>query len=182
MAEAQSDVAGRYASALFDLAVEADALGTVEGELTALDGLLAESDDLRRLAESPVFDADTKLAGFTAVLEKAGAGSLLKNFIGVLAHNHRLSDVRDVIAAFGQLAADHRGEVAAEAISARPLSDDQTSSLRNQIEASLGKAVNLSTTVDPSLLGGLIVKVGSRMVDSSLRTKLNRLQQTLKEA
>lgn len=182
MAEAQSDVAGRYASALFDLAIEADCLAAVEGELVAFDGLLEESDDLRRLAESPVFDADTKLAGFSAILEKAGVGPLVKNFVGVLARNHRLGEVRDVITAFQQLAADHRGEVAAEAISARPLTDDQTSSLRNQIEASLGKAVNLSTTVDPSLLGGLIVKVGSRMVDSSLRTKLNRLQQTLKEA
>lgn len=182
MATARSDVVHRYAVAFFDLAREQDVLGPLEADLTSLQSALSESEDLRRLAVSPVFDTDAKLAGFSAVLDRLDAHELTRNFIKLLARNRRLSDVAAIISAFQEFAADHRGEVAAEAVVARALSDDQSKALRNQIESSIGKSVNLSTRVDPTLLGGLVVKVGSRMIDSSLRTKLNRLQQTLKEA
>ncbi|MEM6648874.1 MAG: F0F1 ATP synthase subunit delta [Pseudomonadota bacterium] len=182
MADAQSDVAERYATAFFELAAEQGAIDALEADLVAISQGLQESDDLRRLVASPVFDGEQKAHGFGAVLEKAGAHELTRNFIGLLARNNRLGVITDVIRVFRRLAADHRGEVSAQAISAHPLTEDQTKSLRSQIEASVGKAVNLGTHVEKDLLGGLIVKVGSRMIDSSLRTKLNRLQQTLKEA
>lgn len=182
MADARSDVAERYAAAFFELAKEQGAIPALESDLAALDTALGESADLRQLIASPVFDAEAKKAAIDAVLEKGGAQSLTRNFAGVLAGNGRLGALKPTIAAFRRRAAEDRGEVSAEAVSARPLTDAQLSELRGQIEGAVGKSIDLKTSVDPSLLGGLIVKVGSRMVDSSLRTKLSRLQQTLKEA
>jgi F-type H+-transporting ATPase subunit delta len=182
MAVARSEVAERYATALFELARDEGQLETVERDLDELSRAMNDSEDLRRLVRSPVFDAEDKGRAFGALLEQAGAAPLTRNFIALLARNGRLSHLEATIDAFGRLLADHRGEVTAEAVSARPLSDEQTRDLRAQIEASVGRSVKLDTRVDESLLGGLIVKVGSRMIDSSLRTKLNRLQQSLKEA
>lgn len=182
MADARSDIVERYATAFFELARDENALDALEKDLAALAAALGDSADLQRLVSSPVFDADTKKAAFAALLEKAGAHQLTQNFVALLATNGRLAVLAEVISTFRAKAADHRGEVGAEATSAHPLTADQTKELRAQIEASVGKTVNLDTKVDASLLGGLIVKVGSRMIDSSLRTKLNRLQQTLKEA
>ena len=182
MADAKSDVVERYATAFFELAADEGAIDALEANLRGISSGLEASDDLNRLVASPVFDADQKARGLDAVLEKAGAHPLTRNFTALLAKNNRLSVLSDVIARFHRLAADHRGEVSAEAVSAHPLTEDQTKTLRSQIETSVGKAVNLETRVEKDLLGGLIVKVGSRMIDSSLRTKLNRLQQTLKEA
>lgn len=181
MADSRSEVAERYAEALFELALDEGALETAEADLKLIGKALDESEDLRRLIASPVFDRDVKADALSAVLEAAGASFTVKNFVKLLARNGRVSALGDVIAAFARRAADHRGEVSAEAVSAAPLTADQEKNLRQQIEASVGKQVNLTTRTDASLLGGLIVKVGSKMIDSSLRTKLNRLQQSLKE-
>lgn len=182
MAVTRSEVAERYAAALFDLSRDEGSLAAVESDLRALSQALDESVDLQRVVTSPVFEAHEKAAAMDAILSGAGAQSTTRNFVGVLSRNRRLSQLRAVITSFLAMAADFRGEISASAISARPLTDSQLSNLRQQIEASVGKTVNLETSVDESLLGGLIVKVGSKMIDSSIRTKLNRLQQSLKEA
>ena len=182
MADSRSEVAERYAEALFELALEEGALEAIETDLKAIGQALNDSDDLRRLIASPVFGRDVKAQGLDAVLEKAGASFTTRNFVKLLARNGRASALGDTVTAFMRLAAKHRGEVTAEAVTATPLTEEQQKSLRQQIEASVGKSVNLVTRIDNSLLGGLVVKVGSRMIDSSLRTKLNRLQQSLKEA
>ena len=175
-------VAARYADALFDLAEEAGALETVEADMATLRAAIAGSRELAGFLKSPVYDAEDKGRAIAAIAEKADLSHLSKNFLGLVARNRRLFALDGMIAAFFARLADHRGEVTAEAISAAPLNDEQTKKLRGEIERYLGKAVNLSTRVDPDLLGGLVVKVGSMMVDSSLRSKLNRLKTTLKEA
>lgn len=182
MADQRADVAQRYAAALFDLVLEKDALKKVEPQLARLRTAVEESADLRRLTLSPVFNAETKKAAIMAVLDKAGAHDIIRNFVGLMAENGRLAALGDTIAAFMRMAAARRGEVSAEVLSARSLTADQEKALRAQIEGAVGKSVTLQTAVDPDLLGGLVVKVGSQMIDSSLRTKLNRLRQTLKEA
>lgn len=175
-------VAGRYAAALFDLAREADALETVEGELNSLGAAVAASPDLRGFLKSPVYDRADQVKAVAAIAKKAGYGALTTNFLKLVASNRRLFALAAMIAAFAALAARHRGEVSAQATSAAPMSDDQIKTLRLEIEAMLGQAVKLETRVDPDLLGGLIVRIGSKMIDSSLRTKLNRLRTRMKEA
>lgn len=174
--------ASRYAEALFDLALEAGALDRVEADLKALSAAIAGSADLRAMLKSPVYDAAAKARAMAAIADKAGNSPLTKNFLGVVAKNRRLFALDGVIAAFAARLADHRGEVAAEAVSAAPLNTDQTKRLRGEIERVVGKAVNLTVKVDPELLGGMVVKVGSTMIDSSLKTKLNRLKSVMKEA
>ena len=174
--------AARYAEALFDLALDGQALDRVEADLKALSGAIAGSADLRAMLKSPVYDADAKARAIAAIADKAGASPLTKNFLGVVARNRRLFALDGVIAAFTQRLAVHRGEVSAEALSAAPLNADQTKRLRGEIERVVGKAVNLTVKVDPELLGGMVVKVGSTMIDSSLKTKLNRLKSVMKEA
>lgn len=177
-----SGAASRYAEALFDLALEGKALERVEADLKALSGAIGASADFRAMLKSPVYDADAKARAVGAIADKAGASPLTKNFLGVVAKNRRLFALDGVIAAFMQRLAEHRGEISAEAISAAPLNTDQTKRLRGEIERVVGKAVNLNVKVDPDLLGGMIVKVGSTMIDSSLKTKLNRLKSVMKEA
>ena len=177
---AGSDVAQRYAAAFFDLAREENQVEALEGDLAAIGRALDESAELRALVASPVYSRDEKEAAIGAIL--ADANPLTRNLAALMARNGRLQALPGVIAEFNRLAAESRGEVPAEAITAVPLNDDQQKRLRAEIEASLGKAVNLNTRVDESLLGGLIVKVGSKMVDSSLRTKLTRLKMAMKEA
>ena len=145
MADARSDIVERYAAAFFELARDENALEALEKDLVQIAEALGGSEDLRRLVASPVFDAETKKAGFAAVLDKAGAQPLTKNFVALLAQNGRLGVLADVISAFRRLAADHRGEVSAEATSARALTLEQTKDLRAQIEASVGKALNLES-------------------------------------
>lgn len=175
-------VAGRYAAALFDLASEAGALETVEGDLKALKSAADASADFKSFIESPVYDRADQVKAIAAIADKAGFNILTVNFLKLVASNRRLFALPGMIRAFLALAAKSRGEVSAEAISAAPLNDDQVKALRLEIEREVGKAVNLETSVDPDLLGGLIVKIGSRMIDSSLRTKLNRLRTRMKEA
>ena len=174
--------AARYAEALFDLALEGKALERVEADLKALSAAVAASADLKAMLRSPVYDADAKGRAIGAIANKAGASALTQSFLGVVAKNRRLFALEGIIAAFAHRLAVHRGEVAAEAITAAPLNADQTKRLRGEIERVVGKAVSLSVKVDPALLGGMVVKVGSTMIDTSLKTKLNRLKSVMKEA
>ena len=176
-----STVAERYALALFELALEQEQLAAVETDLGNFAGLLAESADLRRLVASPVFSAEEQTRAITKVLDSAGLGGLVGNLIKVAASNRRLFVVPDVTTAFRRLAAKHRGEISAAVTSAEPLTEKHIAALKDALKASLGKDVALETKVDPALIGGLIVRVGSRMLDGSLRTKLNSLKLAMKE-
>jgi F-type H+-transporting ATPase subunit delta len=176
-----SGVAERYANAFFELALEQKSLADVETDLDRFSALIAESTDLARLVRSPVFSAEEQTRAVAAVLQKAGIGGLVANLLKVTAGNRRLFAVPDIITAFKRLAARHRGEVSAEVTSAEPLSDKHVAALKDALKASLGKDATLQARVDPALIGGLVVKVGSRMVDGSLRTKLNSLKLAMKE-
>ena len=172
-------VAGRYASALFDLAKDSAKVAEVEADLVKFQGLLDMSDDLKTMVRSPVIAAADQAKALDAVLTKVGISGLSANFFKMVAANRRLFAVQDIIKAFRAIAAKARGEVTAEVTSAVALNDAQTAELKQTLKASVGKDVTLNARVDPSLLGGLIVKVGSRMVDSSLRTKLQSLKTQL---
>lgn len=174
-------MAGRYATALFDLALEQGALERVEGDLKTISSLIDESDDLRRLIRSPVFSAGEQAGAMSAVLQRAGVSELVMNFVSLVTKNRRLFALGDMVRAFHALATKHRGELSAEVFSAAPLNDQQINQLQASLRQSMGREVKVRTSVDPSLLGGLIVKVGSRMIDSSLRTKLNNLRIAMKE-
>jgi F-type H+-transporting ATPase subunit delta len=173
-------VAARYAAALFDLAQEQNAVAQVESDLAKFQQLYDESADLQRLVRSPVIAADDQSRALAAVLGKADVGPLTLNFFKLAARNRRLFAVPDMVRAYRALAAKARGEVLAEVTTAHPLTDAQVEELNNTLKASVGKTVTLASKVDPSLLGGLVVKLGSRMVDSSLKTKLAGLRLSLK--
>lgn len=175
-------MAGRYATALFDLARDAGTLEEVGADLTQLAGLLDASPDLTRLVRSPVFSAADQQRALAAVAEKAGMQPLTVNFLSLVAQNRRLFALREMIRAFEALLARHRGEVTAHVASAAELSEAQVGSLKAALKASLGTDIQVATSVDPGLLGGLVVKVGSRMVDTSLRTRLNNLKIAMKGA
>ena len=175
-----SGLAGRYATALFELADEAKALDAVADDLRALKALLAESESLRRLVRSPVLSRDEQGRAIEAVLSKAGASPLTLKFIGVAAANRRLFALPGMIDAYLAELARRRGEMTAQVTSAHALSDSQTKALVDQLKKAVGAKVTVDVSVDPSLLGGLVVKVGSRMIDSSLRTKLSKLQLAMK--
>jgi F-type H+-transporting ATPase subunit delta len=184
LAEKTSPVSGlaqRYAAALFDLAEDEKGLNELESDAGRFATLHDQSDDLQRFLRSPIYSAEEQARTITAVLDKAGIGGLVGNFIKVAASNRRLFAVPEMLTAFRKLAAERRGEVAAEVVSAEPLSDRHVAELKSALKASLGKDVTLEAKVDPSLIGGLIVKVGSRMIDGSLRTKLNSLKLAMKE-
>jgi F-type H+-transporting ATPase subunit delta len=175
-------VAGRYASALFELANESSKVSDVEKDLVTFQGLLDESSDLVRLVRSPVIAADDQARAIAVIVDKAGISGLAANFLKLVSSNRRLFVIQDIIKAYRTLAAKARGEIAAEVTSAVPLNDEQVASLKETLKASMGKDVTLQSRVDPSLLGGLIVKVGSRMIDSSLKTKLQNIKVALSEA
>lgn len=176
-----SGVAERYALSLFELAREEGSIDTVETELNAFQGLIEENADFRRLVESPAFTSDEQLAAISAVAEHAGASTLTANFLKVVASNRRLFVLPGIISSFRAKAAEHRGEVDADVVSAHPLSDEQRRELAQTLGAYAGKTVTMRESVDGSILGGLIVKIGSRQIDTSLRTKLNSLKLALKE-
>jgi F-type H+-transporting ATPase subunit delta len=175
-----SGVAGRYAAALFDLARDAGLLDVVQQDLADLKRLIAENADLAELVRSPLFSRDQQTRAIGAILERAGADPLTSRFLGVVATNRRLFALRGMIDAYTALLAEHRGEMTAEVVSAHPLTDDQANALRETLSAQLRRTIQLETSVDNSLLGGLIVRVGSRMIDNSLRTKLSNLQLAMK--
>jgi len=176
-----SGVAERYASSLFDLALEAGSIDSVNVDLDKFQALLDESADLRRLVASPVFSSGDQQRAVIAVAEKAGITGTVANFLKVVAGNRRLFALPGMIRAFRVIAAEHRGEINAEVTSAHALSAAQETELKSALKGVTGKDVTINVTVDPSLLGGLIVKVGSRQIDTSLRTKLSTLKLALKE-
>lgn len=178
----QTDVGARYAQALFDLALETKALDAVEADLKALKAARAESADLRRVLESPGFTAEDKGKALTAIGEKAQFNKTTQNFLGVLAANRRASALPAVIAGFERLSAAHRGVVAAEVVTAVKLSAAQAKGVKAALAQALGQEPEITTRVDPSILGGLKVKVGSRLFDASLRSKLDSLKFALKRA
>ena len=175
-----ASMAGRYASALFELAKDQQQLEQVERDLASLQTMLAGSADLRRLVLSPVISAEDQAKALGAVLQKAGISGLTANFVKLIAKNRRLFAAGDMMKAFRALVARERGEVSADVASAHALTPEQMQLLSDTLRTSIGKNVRIDTRVDPSLLGGLVVKVGSRMIDSSLRTKLNNLKVVMK--
>lgn len=174
--------AERYAQALFELAKDESSLDAVAGDLDVIVKLIGSNPDFARLVNSPVIGRDQKAAAMAEILEKAGADKLTRNFVGVTAHNRRLFLLPHIAKAFSQLLAKHRGEISAEVKTAHPLNDAQIADLKATLKAAYGKDPLLNVTVDPSLLAGLVVKVGSKMIDSSLKTKLNALKTVLTEA
>jgi len=178
-----SGMAGRYAGALFELSLEEKAVDATKGDLDVFDRLIGASPDLARLVRSPVFGAEEQTKALAAVLEKAGIKGIAANFLKLVASNRRLFAVRDMIKAFRALVARHKGEVTAQAIVAEPLNDKNLDALKAALKTVTGgKDIDLNVKVDPAIIGGLIVKVGSRMVDTSLRTKLNSIKFAMKEA
>jgi len=175
-------VAGRYATALFELALEDKVLDKVRVDLDRFDQMIAGSDDLKRLVRSPVFTADVQVSALKPILEKAGIDGVAANFIKLVASNRRLFALPQIIRAFRALVAKHKGEVSANVTVAEQLSDVHLKSLKDALNAVTGKDVDLQVQVDPSIIGGLVVKLGSRMVDTSLRTKLNSIKTAMKEA
>jgi F-type H+-transporting ATPase subunit delta len=176
-------MAGRYGNALFELARDSNAVDAVKADLERFDALIADNPDLNRLVRSPVFGADEQLRALAAILDKAGIKGLAANFLRVITTNRRLFAVRDMARAYRVLAARQKGEVTAEVTVAEPLSDKNIGALKDALKSVTGgKDIDLDMNVDPAIIGGLIVKVGSRMVDSSLRTKLNAIKIAMKEA
>jgi F-type H+-transporting ATPase subunit delta len=177
-----TDVGARYAQALFDLAVEEKGLDAVEADLVALKGLMTESEDLRRLLASPKFSAEDKAKGLAALAARAGFQKTTEKFLRLLAANRRTAQLGDVISAFQRLAADRRGLISAHVVTAIALTDAQTRGLTAALRQALGKEPQIDAVVDPSILGGLKVRVGSRLFDASLKSKLDTLTLALKRA
>jgi F-type H+-transporting ATPase subunit delta len=177
-----SGMAGRYATALFELARESNALDQVQSDLNAFNALVASSPDLTRLVRSPLFSAQEQAKALDAVLDKAGISGVARNFLRVVTANRRLFAVDQIIRGFNALVAKHKGEVTAQVTVAEPLNDARMNEIRDALRQVTGKDVKVDVHVDPSIIGGLKVKVGSRMVDASLRTKLNSIKFAMKEA
>ncbi len=176
----QASLGGRYATALFDLAAESKTIETVEASLGKVRAALDQSDDFKALTTSPVVARDAAAKAVLATAAELGVDPTTKNFLGVLAQNRRLGELPAIIRAFRMLAARHRGEVSADVASAHPLSDDQVAELKQQLRQRVGREVSVELHVDPALLGGLVVRIGSQMIDSSIRTRLNTLAHAMK--
>ncbi len=175
-------VADRYATALYAQADETGAIDTAVSEMESLGRLIDQSADFRRLLSSPLIDVTQARTAAIAVLEQQGFGKLVRDFVGVIANNRRLSSLRTIVTAFADLVAEKRGVVVAQVQSAHPLSDIQREQLRARlIEAGYG-AVNIQESVEPGLLGGLVVRIGARLYDTSLKSRLQRLQYAMKGA
>jgi F-type H+-transporting ATPase subunit delta len=177
-----STMAGRYATALFALASEAKATGAVKADLDRFDAMIGDSADLARLVRSPVFSIEQQGHALGAVLERAGIGGLAAKFLKLVTANRRLFAVPDMIKAYRALVAKAKGEATAEVTVAEKLKDEHITALRAALKSVSGKDVDLDIKIDPAIIGGLVVKLGSRMVDTSLRTKLNAIKHAMKEA
>ncbi len=176
-------MAGRYARALFELALDAKSIDAVKADIEQFDAMISESADLRRLVRSPVFGAEEQGRALAAVLAKASIGGLAADFLLFVTSNRRLFAVRDMMRGFRRLVARWEGEVTAEVTVAEKLSDARLEEIKSALKSITGaKAVDLNVKIDPAIIGGLTVKLGSRMVDSSLRTKLNAIKHAMKEA
>ena len=173
-------LAGRYASALFDLARESNAIDSVQKSLAVLRNALAESADLKALVSSPVIGRVDAAKAIAAVARSLGLDSLTGNFLGVLAENRRLADLSGMIDAYNAIVAAHRGEVTAKVTSAHPLSAEQLNTLAANLQTRVGRDVQIQATVDPAILGGLVVQLGSQLIDGSIRTRLNSFAQAMK--
>ena len=176
----QASLAGRYAMALFELALDERQVESVGASLAALKRALGESEDFRALVTSPLVSRGESERAIAATAGSMGLDPLTRNFLGVLARNRRLGQLQGIVRAFEMLAASHRGEVTAEVVSAHPLSDDQIAALKANLRAREGRDISVDLSVDPAILGGLVVKIGSRMIDGSIRTKLNSLAHAMK--
>lgn len=176
----QASLAGRYAMALFELARDEKALEKVGESLDSLKRALAESDDFRQVTASPLISREEALRTIAATAEAMRLDPITRNFLGVLAQNRRLSQLGAIIRAFNMLAAQHRGETTAEVTSAHPLDQEQIDAIKQNLRARTGRDINVELNVDPAILGGLVVKIGSQMIDGSIRTKLNTLAHAMK--
>jgi F-type H+-transporting ATPase subunit delta len=176
----QASLSGRYATALFDLAREGKSIEAVEASLVRVRDALDQSDDFRDLTMSPVIGRGAAGAAVAGVAAELGLDPTTTRFLGVLAHNRRLSQLPAIIRAFRGLAASHRGEMTAEVVSAHALDDGQVIELKHALRSRVGRDVSVDLSVDPSLLGGLVVKIGSQMIDSSIKTRLNTLAHAMK--
>ena len=176
----RASLAGRYASALFDLARDERQIDAVGRSLEALGSALVDSKDFPELIASPLVSREEAGKAFAALAPQLGLDPITTNFLGVLARNGRKKELRPVIRAFRRLATEHRGEMSADVVTARPLTDDQVAALKTQLRARAGRDVNIDARVDPNILGGIVVKLASQMIDASIRTKLNRLASAMK--
>ena len=176
----QASLGGRYALALFELAENGKALDQVEQSLAAVRDALDQSGDFRELTTSPLIARGAAVKAVLATADQLGVDPTTRSFLGVLAENRRLAALPEITRAFRQLAARHRGEATAEVTSAHPLSGEQVDELKQQLRLRLGREVSVDLAVDPELLGGLVVRIGSQMIDSSIRTRLNALASAMK--
>ena len=176
----QASLSGRYALALFELAREQKQLESVAASLAAVREALKESDDFRELTTSPLIGREEAMRAIAAAAEAMRLDPLTTRFLGVLAQNRRLRQLGNVIRAFNTLAARHRGEITAEVTSAHPLDDGQVDAIKQNLRTRMGRDIAVDTTVDPAILGGLVVKIGSQMIDGSIRTKLNNLASAMR--
>ena len=174
-------LAGRYAIALFDLGAEAKALKKIAQDVATLSALLEESADLKGLTLNPVFSSEEKGRAIAAVIKAAGLDKLVANFVGVVANNGRLDHLENIISEFNRILSHHNGEVNASVVTAQKLTKAQLDALKKKLKSMVGSDVTVDTDVDDKLLGGMIVKIGSRMIDSSLKTKLANLEESMKE-
>jgi len=176
----RASLAGRYASALFDLARDERQIDAVSRSLDTLGSALLDSRDFAELVDSPVVDRDQAGKAFAALAPQLGLDPITSNFLGVLARNGRKGQLRPIIRLFKRIASEHRGETTAEVVTARPLNDDQVAALKSQLRSRAGREVNIDAQIDPAILGGIVVRLGSQMIDASIRTKLNRLALAMK--
>jgi F-type H+-transporting ATPase subunit delta len=176
----ENNVAARYGSALYELADESGAIDTVAADLNALQAMVEASDDFRRFIKSPIISRTEQVKGIAAVGEKAQLSALTRQFLGLVATNRRLSVLPAMVKSFREILAARRGQATAEVTSAAPLSESQIGALAATLGKTVGRNVDVVTKIDPSILGGLIVRIGSRMVDSSIKSKLQRLKLVLK--
>lgn len=176
------EIAGRYATALFDLANEQKQLDTVADDLRQVESMLDDSEDFRRLVSSPVISREEQGKAVAALLEKAGANDLTKKFVGYVAANRRLFALRAMIKAYLAELASSRGEVTADVTSAKSLTKTRITAIEKALKQAIGKKVAVNHSVNPDLIGGLVVKIGSRMVDSSVSTQLQKLKLAMKGA
>ena len=176
----QASLAGRYATALFGLARDEQQIDAVTRSLDTLEAAIIESADFKALVSSPLINRAEAGRAIRALTPTLGLDPITAKFLGVLADNGRLSELKAVIKTVRKLAADNRGETTAEVASAHPLNDDQITRIKSNLKARLGRDVTIDAKVDPNLLGGLVVRLGSQMIDASIKTKLNNLALAMK--
>ncbi|TCO71715.1 F0F1 ATP synthase subunit delta [Rhodovulum euryhalinum] len=180
-ASISSGIAARYATALFEIAKEANAVAALEADVEIIDAVLTDSADFRALIASPIYTREAQSNAIATLAPKMGIGAMTANTMRLMASKRRLFALPQLVARLRALIAEHKGEISADVVSARPLSDAQKAKLAAALKANAGKDVKINATVDERLIGGLVVKLGSKMIDSSIRTRLSALQNTMKE-